>query len=38
MKLSQKERDALKDSFRNMSLAEKAEYIWAYFKLPLCCR
>jgi len=35
MKLSQKERDTLKASFREMSLAEKAEYIWAYFKLPI---
>ena len=35
MKLTQKERDHLKDSFRKMSLADKADYIFTYFKLPI---
>lgn len=35
MKLTQKERDALKASFRKMSLAGKADYIYTYFKLPI---
>lgn len=35
MKLTQKERDHLKDSFRKMSLADKADYIFTYYKLPI---
>lgn len=35
MKLSQKERDHLKASFRKMSLADKVDYIFTYYKLPI---
>ena len=35
MKLTQKERDALKASFRKMSLADKADYIFTYYRLPI---
>lgn len=35
MQLSEKERAANRDAFRKMNLAQKAEYIFAYYKLPL---
>lgn len=35
MKLTQKERDHLKESFRKMSLKDKADYIFTYFRLPI---
>ena len=35
MKLTQKEREALKASFRKMSLAGKVDYIYTYYKLPI---
>lgn len=35
MKLTQKERDALKASFRKMSLAGKVDYIFTYYRLPI---
>lgn len=35
MKLTQKERDHLKASFRKMSLPEKVDYIFTYYRLPI---
>lgn len=35
MKLTQKERDHLKASFRKMSLKDKVDYIFTYFRLPI---
>ena len=35
MKLTAEERAARRDSFRRMNAAEKAEYIFAYYKLPI---
>lgn len=35
MKLPEHERQAHREAFRAMSLAQKAEYIFAYYKLPL---
>lgn len=35
MKLPEHERAAHREAFRRMTLAEKAEYIFAYYKLPL---
>lgn len=35
MKLTQKERDHLKASFRKMSLRDKVDYIFTYFRLPI---
>lgn len=35
MKLPEHERQAHRDAFRAMSLAQKADYIFAYYKLPL---
>ena len=35
MRLPEHERQAHKDAFRAMNLAQKAEYVFAYYKLPL---
>ncbi len=35
MRLTQKERAALKASFQKMSLADKADYIFTYYRLPI---
>lgn len=35
MKLPEKERQAHRDAFRAMSLPEKADYIFSYYKLPI---
>lgn len=35
MKLSPKERAEIRESFRQMSLAKKLEYIFSYYKLPI---
>ena len=35
MKLPEHERQAHRDAFRAMNLAQKAEYIFAYYKLQL---
>ena len=35
MKLSQEERAARKAAFRKMSLSDKADYIYTYYKLPI---
>ncbi|MBR1828986.1 MAG: hypothetical protein IJ781_05685, partial [Atopobiaceae bacterium] len=35
MELPEHERRAHREAFRKMSLAQKAEYIFAYYKLPL---
>lgn len=35
MSLTNKERDALRASFREMSLRDKADYIYTYYKLPI---
>ena len=35
MKLTKEERAARKDSFRKMNAADKAEYIFTYYKLPI---
>lgn len=35
MKLPEHERQAHREAFKRMSLAQKAEYIFAYYKLPL---
>ena len=35
MKLPEHERQAHRDAFRAMSLTQKAEYVFAYYKLPL---
>ena len=36
MRLTQKARAALKASFQKMSLADKADYIFTYYRLPIC--
>ena len=35
MKLTRQERAALRAAFQKMSLADKAEYIYSYYKLPI---
>lgn len=35
MKPARQERGALKAAFQKMSLADKADYIWTYYKLPI---
>lgn len=35
MKLTKEERAARKDAFREMSVADKADYIFTYYKLPI---
>lgn len=35
MKRTPQERETLKASFQKMSLADKADYIWTYYKLPI---
>lgn len=35
MSLSRQERDRLKASFQKMGPADKAGYIWEYYKLPI---
>ena len=35
MKLSPKERAEIRESFRRMNTAQKLEYIFSYYKLPI---